>query len=62
MFCTCRGSQQVIFVVLLLAFITYTIVFLQNGLLGAFQKLIASKANDHEGFYLLNSIIQHMPK
>ncbi|XP_052087731.1 exportin-2-like isoform X2 [Mytilus californianus] len=33
-----------------------------NGLLGVFQKLIASKANDHEGFYLLNSIIQHMPK
>lgn len=34
----------------------------QNGLLGVFQKLIASKSNDHEGFYLLNSIIQHMPK
>ncbi|KAL5021450.1 hypothetical protein ScPMuIL_000605 [Solemya velum] len=33
-----------------------------NGLLGIFQKLIASKANDHEGFYLLNSIVEHMPR
>lgn len=33
-----------------------------NGLLGIFQKLIASKANDHEGFYLLNSIVEHMPQ
>uniref|UniRef100_A0A8C9XM26 Exportin-2 n=1 Tax=Sander lucioperca TaxID=283035 RepID=A0A8C9XM26_SANLU len=31
------------------------------GLLGVFQKLIASKANDHQGFYLLNSIIEDMP-
>uniref|UniRef100_A0A8C9SDI2 Exportin-2 n=1 Tax=Scleropages formosus TaxID=113540 RepID=A0A8C9SDI2_SCLFO len=31
------------------------------GLLGVFQKLIASKANDHQGFYLLSSIIEHMP-
>ncbi|XP_009996976.1 PREDICTED: exportin-2 isoform X2 [Chaetura pelagica] len=31
------------------------------GLLGVFQKLIASKANDHQGFYLLNSIIEQMP-
>uniref|UniRef100_A0A4X2JNK3 Exportin-2 n=1 Tax=Vombatus ursinus TaxID=29139 RepID=A0A4X2JNK3_VOMUR len=31
------------------------------GLLGVFQKLIASKANDHQGFFLLNSIIEHMP-
>uniref|UniRef100_A0A8C1EYD0 Exportin-2 n=2 Tax=Cyprinus carpio TaxID=7962 RepID=A0A8C1EYD0_CYPCA len=31
------------------------------GLLGVFQKLIASKANDHQGFYLLNSIVEHMP-
>ena len=30
-------------------------------LLGVFQKLIASKANDHEGFYLLGSIVQHVP-
>lgn len=35
--------------------------YLQPGLLGVFQKLIASKANDHQGFYLLNSIIEHMP-
>lgn len=34
---------------------------LQPGLLGVFQKLLASKANDHQGFYLLNSIIEHMP-
>uniref|UniRef100_A0A4W4EA56 Exportin-2 n=1 Tax=Electrophorus electricus TaxID=8005 RepID=A0A4W4EA56_ELEEL len=31
------------------------------GLLGVFQKLIASKANDHQGFYLLNSVVEHMP-
>ncbi|XP_071966632.1 exportin-2 [Engystomops pustulosus] len=31
------------------------------GLLGVFQKLVASKANDHQGFYLLNSIIEHLP-
>merc|ERR1719348_2041104 len=31
------------------------------GLLGVFQKLIASKTNDHEGFYLLQSIIEHIP-
>ncbi|RWS11546.1 exportin-2-like isoform X2 [Dinothrombium tinctorium] len=31
-----------------------------SGLLGVFQKLIASKTNDHEGFYLLQSIIEHM--
>ncbi|PBC28487.1 exportin-2 [Apis cerana] len=30
-----------------------------NGLLGVFQKLIASKANDHEGFLLLQSIIEY---
>jgi len=30
-------------------------------LLGVFQKLIASRANDHEGFYLLTSIVQHLP-
>merc|ERR1719315_333010 len=32
-----------------------------SGLLGVFQKLIASKTNDHEGFYLLQSIIEHLP-
>jgi len=31
------------------------------ALLGVFQKLIASRANDHEGFYLLGSIIEHVP-
>ncbi|XP_076289313.1 chromosome segregation 1 [Lasioglossum baleicum] len=30
-----------------------------SGLLGVFQKLLASKVNDHEGFLLLQSIIQH---
>lgn len=32
-----------------------------SGLLGVFQKLIASKANDHEGFLLMQAIIQHFP-
>lgn len=31
-----------------------------NALLGVFQKLIASKLNDHEGFYLLGSLIEHL--
>lgn len=29
-------------------------------LLGVFQKLIASKANDHEGFYLLGSMVEQL--
>lgn len=33
----------------------------QNGFLGVFQKLIASKVNDHEGFHLMQNIIQHFP-
>ncbi|XP_017854488.2 exportin-2 [Drosophila busckii] len=28
-----------------------------NGILGIFQKMIASKANDHEGFYLLHNLL-----
>ncbi|KAK2157652.1 hypothetical protein LSH36_187g00016 [Paralvinella palmiformis] len=32
------------------------------GLLGIFQKLLASKTNDHQGFYLLGSIVQYMPR
>merc|ERR1719195_1070525 len=32
-----------------------------SGLLGVFQKLIASKTNDHEGFYLIQSFIEHIP-
>uniref|UniRef100_A0A1B6CNE8 Exportin-2 n=1 Tax=Clastoptera arizonana TaxID=38151 RepID=A0A1B6CNE8_9HEMI len=32
-----------------------------SALLGVFQKLIASKANDHEGFYLMQSMIEHCP-
>ncbi|XP_002130634.2 exportin-2 [Ciona intestinalis] len=31
-----------------------------NNVLGVFQKLIASKSNDHYGFYLLNSMVEHM--
>ena len=30
-------------------------------LLGVFQKLVASKLNDHEGFYLLQSLIEFLP-
>jgi exportin-2 (importin alpha re-exporter) len=30
--------------------------------LGVFQKLIASKAHDHEGFYLLNSMVEYVPR
>lgn len=30
----------------------------QSGLLGVFQKLIASKTNDHEGFYILNTLVE----
>ncbi|CAG9765851.1 unnamed protein product [Ceutorhynchus assimilis] len=33
-----------------------------SGFLGVFQKLIASKSNDHEGFYLMQSMIQNIPK
>lgn len=36
-------------------------ILFQSGLLGVFQKLVASKTNDHEGFYLLNCIVEHMP-
>ncbi|XP_034952194.1 exportin-2 [Chelonus insularis] len=32
-----------------------------SALLGVFQKLIASKANDHEGFLLMQTIIQNFP-
>jgi len=32
-----------------------------TGLLGVFQKLIASKTNDHEGFYLLQSMVEYLP-
>ncbi|XP_066140699.1 exportin-2 [Euwallacea fornicatus] len=33
-----------------------------SGFLGVFQKLIASKSNDHEGFYLMQSLIENLPK
>lgn len=32
-----------------------------NAILGVFQKMIASKANDHEGFFLLQNLIQFYP-
>ncbi|KAL7294315.1 hypothetical protein TKK_0012326 [Trichogramma kaykai] len=32
-----------------------------SGLLGVFQKLIASKTNDVEGFLLMQEVIQHFP-
>lgn len=32
-----------------------------SALLGVFQKLIASKAHDDEGFLLIQCIIQHFP-
>ena len=38
------------------------VMVFQSGLLGVFQKLIASKSNDHEGFYLLGSMVEHMSK
>jgi hypothetical protein len=31
------------------------------GVLGVFQKLIASKANDQYGFALISGIVQHLP-
>lgn len=31
-----------------------------SALLGVFQKLVASKMNDHEGFYLLGSLVEHV--
>ncbi|XP_017086670.1 exportin-2 [Drosophila eugracilis] len=32
-----------------------------SGILGIFQKMIASKANDHEGFYLLKNLLSYYP-
>jgi len=32
------------------------------GVLGVFQKMIASKSNDHEGFYLLQNLIMYYPR
>ena len=31
-----------------------------TALLGVFQKLIASKSNDHEGFYLIGSLVENL--
>ena len=33
-----------------------------QGLLGVFQKLIASKVHDHEGFFILNSVVEFLPE
>ncbi|XP_035788242.1 exportin-2-like [Anopheles albimanus] len=32
-----------------------------SGVLGVFQKMIASKNNDHEGFYLMQNLLLHYP-
>ena len=32
-----------------------------QGVLGIFQKLVASKAHDQEGFRILEGLITHMP-
>ncbi len=32
-----------------------------EGVLGVFQKLLASKAHDHEGFFILNSLMEFLP-
>ncbi|KAK9798958.1 hypothetical protein WJX73_010520 [Symbiochloris irregularis] len=31
-----------------------------QGVLGVFQKLISSKAHDHEGFFILNSLLEYL--
>jgi exportin-2 (importin alpha re-exporter) len=33
-----------------------------NAMLGVFQKLIASKANDHEGFKLIQCMVEYIPE
>lgn len=51
------------FVSVFLFVLMYNTCFMfQSGLLGVFQKMIASRANDHEGFYLMQSLIEHCPK
>ena len=30
------------------------------AVLGVFQKLIASKAHDHEGFFILNTLVEYL--
>lgn len=32
-----------------------------NAVLGVFQKMIASKSNDHEGFYLMQNLLSYYP-
>ena len=34
---------------------------LLQALLGTFQKLVAGKLHDHEGFKLLEAIVEHVP-
>ena len=50
----CNNSMKILLILLVLFS-----VLKQMGLLGVFQKLIASKSNDHEGFYLLGSMVEH---
>jgi CAS/CSE protein, C-terminus len=32
-----------------------------ESILGVFQKLLASKAHDHEGFAILNTLLEYLP-
>jgi hypothetical protein len=32
-----------------------------QAVLGTFQKLVAGKAHDHEGFKLLQAVVEHVP-
>ena len=38
------------------------VLLVQDGILGIFQKLISMKNYDHQGFYLLNSLIENVPR
>jgi exportin-2 (importin alpha re-exporter) len=32
-----------------------------QNMLGVFQRLVATKAHDHEGFYILNALLESLP-
>jgi len=40
----------------------FVVFDLQPGILGIFQKLLASKVNDHHGFSLVNCLLMHAPR
>ena len=54
-----RSSVNYLFV--LFAFVQVVASNKLEPLLGVFQKLVASKLNDHEGFYLLQSLVEFLP-